>query len=161
MHISTLTIDLLAPAQDVLTPEQLDLFTQLQPSEQVHSLRVMRALQNQGENHPDLMVAALLHDLGKIRYPLRLWERILIVLANIFCPHKVEVWGNGNPRSWRRPFVIAKQHPLWGAELALGVNTSALTASLIRRHQTKLSENSSNSLEDQLLIRLQSADNRH
>ena len=139
----------------------MTLFTQLQASEQNHSLRVLREIQNRGEANPDLLVAALLHDIGKIRYPLRLWERVFIVLGKKFFPRRVKVWGQAKPRGWVRPFVVAAQHPLWGGDLALEVDTAPQAVSLIRRHQDKRHQRASDKIEDHLLSVLQNADNLH
>ena len=79
--------------QALLTPGQIALFEGMQESEQAHALRVLHALLEQGEEHPDLSVAALLHDVGKSRFPLKLWERILIVLGQAFFPERAARWG--------------------------------------------------------------------
>ncbi len=149
----------LAWVEATLTPEQLALFQQMRPSEQQHSLRVAAALEAQGSTHPDLLVAALLHDVGKIRFPLRLWERVLIVLGKALFPRRAERWGNGEPRGWKRPFVVAQQHSSWGAELALQAGVSPLAAKLIQRHQEAPLPHPT-TLEDRLLASLQAADNR-
>ena len=56
----------------------------MQSSEQAHAVSVYRQLVAQGETSSDLLAAALLHDVGKSLSPLRLWERVLIVLARVF-----------------------------------------------------------------------------
>jgi len=55
----SLTEEELAPAYWGLTAEQMQLFTRMQPSEQIHALRVLHAVQQQGETDPDLQTAAL------------------------------------------------------------------------------------------------------
>jgi hypothetical protein len=62
--------------------------------------------------------------------------------------------------SWQRPFIVASQHPRWGAELAIEAGVTPLTANLIRRHQEPLSPepSSSASWEDQLLWKLKAVD---
>jgi hypothetical protein len=80
--------------REVLAPSQRRLFEQLQMSEKVHSMKVLRALLDQGENHPDLFVAALLHDVGKSRFPLNMWDRILIVVGKAFFPQRAKRWGS-------------------------------------------------------------------
>jgi hypothetical protein len=151
----------LAPAREVLNPAQMKLFTRMQSSEQIHSLRVIGTLQAEGQTNPDLLVAALLHDIGKIRYPLRLWERIFIVLGKTFLPDRVKSWGDGTRRRWARPFEVAQQHPLWGAQLAQDAGATPLAVSLIRRHQNDIPHENTSSLEDHLLYLLQRADNQH
>ncbi|MGD2157008.1 MAG: HD domain-containing protein [Anaerolineales bacterium] len=150
----------LEPARAVLSHRQMSLFEKLHPSEQRHSLRVMRALQGQGENHPDLLKAALLHDVGKTCHPLRPFERVLIVLSEAAFPRLAERWGQGSARGWRRPFVVAKQHPKWGAEMSADADVSPITQSLIRRHQEQLSPEEPTHLEDRLLVLLQRADDQ-
>jgi len=158
---SPLTTEQLEPARSVLTDSQMKLFTQMQASEQNHSLRVLRAIQKQGETNPDLLVAALLHDVGKIRYPLRLWERVFIVLGKKFFPERSAVWGQMKPQSWSRPFVVAAQHPLWGGELALEAGTTPQAVRLIRHHQNKSANPTVDQTEAHLLSVLQNADNLH
>jgi putative nucleotidyltransferase with HDIG domain len=151
-------------ARRVLLPSQMALFTRLQASEQAHSLEVFRRLRERNETNRDLLVAALLHDVGKSRHPIRLWERVAIVLGKVFFPKKVGVWGQGEPRGWRRPFVIAEQHAVWGAEMARRAGASPTTVALIQRHQEAHGELSARrgeagGFEDELLRRLQYLDN--
>jgi putative nucleotidyltransferase with HDIG domain len=154
--------------QAILTPKQMMLFRQMQASEQAHSLRVYKQLCCLGEaghviHHPDLLVAALLHDIGKIRQPLRLYERVMVVLGKALFPDRSRIWGNAafdSPSSlggWRRPFIVAEQHPKWGAEMAAKAGTSPLAVTLIRRHQD-FSPTKNITLEDNLLKVLQVVD---
>lgn len=148
----------------ILTPSQISLFNQMQASEQAHSLRVFRKLTSQEEQNNDLLVAALLHDIGKIRAPLRLWERVLIVFVRVICPGCIHKWGSAPSEGslgWRRTFVVAEQHPRWGAELAAQCGTSVLAVELISRHQEQLtlSQVTGSSMEDSLLRKLQAVDN--
>jgi hypothetical protein len=154
-------------AETVLTAPQLTIFRSMSRNEQAHGLRVLQTLQDMGEQNTDLLRAALLHDSGKSRYPLRLWERVTIVLANRFVSQRAQQWGERppgevkKPQGWRRAFIIAEEHPLWGAEIAARAGSSAMTVNLIRRHQDQLEaiDNHMLSLEDHLLSKLQAADN--
>jgi hypothetical protein len=136
------------------------LFLRLQPSEQAHSLRLFRQLLDRGETDVELLAAALLHDVGKSRYPLRVWERILIVLAKALFPHLVKHWGQAQPYGWRRLFVISEMHAAWGADMAAMAGAPAMTVSLIRRHQDILPTHPE-SIEERYLQILQSLDNEN
>lgn len=160
-RVQSLAEDELAAARSILTAEQMQLFTRLQPSEQIHALRVLQTVRQWGENDPDLLVAALLHDIGKVRAPLSIWERVVIVLGKALFPERARGWGDGQARGWKRPFVIAAHHPAWGGELAAEVGVSPLAASLIRRHQSPLESKSITSQQDHLLKILQAADHQN
>ncbi len=157
----SLTDQDLSLARSILTAEQMQLFTCLQPSEQFHALSVLQAVQQQGETDPDLQTAALLHDIGKVRAPLRLWERVLIVLGRKLFPERAKTWGYGGLQGWMRPFVIAEQHPAWGGEMASEVGSSHLAVSLIRRHQSPDESEPISPSEDSLLKILQNADRQN
>jgi putative nucleotidyltransferase with HDIG domain len=150
-------------ARQALSPSQIELFLKMQPNEQAHSLKIFRQLCNQPPVDQDLLVAALLHDVGKTAYPLRTWERAWIVIAKTLLPAKAAEWGRADPRGWKRPFVIADRHPEWGAEMAAQAGTSPTVVDLIRRHQQPVrrpAREGSGALpkEDILLYRLQLLD---
>ena len=146
-------------AGTILTPAQLEIFAKMQASEQKHSFKVLERLlpveqEREAVGQKDLLAAALLHDVGKSCYPLRLWERVMVVLAKSLFPRAVKVWGMGEPNGWRRAFVVAEQHPQWGAQMVEDAGGSPLTVGLIRRHQNFLPLKTV-SLEDRLLRKLQ------
>ncbi len=147
----------LALAREVLTSKQMGLFRIMHPAEKDHAIRVLKKLQARGEKDKDLLVAALLHDVGKSRYPLSIWERVMIVVMNRFFPERVKKWAEGNPRSWRRAFVVAAEHPIWGAQMAAESGASPLAVNLIWRHQEPPST-IPKTQEDLLLRTLQAAD---
>lgn len=156
--------DELRLAATLLTPALMALFHSMQPDEQAHALKVLSRLLKQGENHPDLLAAALLHDCGKRLSPLNPVDRAWIVLAHKMFPSRVEDWGKvelealkGLP-GWRRPLAVAVQHPTWGAEMVRQAGGSSLLQALILRHQQHL-EDRRTSLEDELLHKLQVVDN--
>ena len=156
----------------ILSPDLMSLFLYLQPGEQAHSFWVYNQLHQSGETNHDLLVAALLHDVGKSLHPLRLWERIVIVLGKTISPQGVKTWGQGEPEGFLRPFVISEKHADWGADMAVQAGASQLTVSIIHRHQEpqninpnkqsgeKLSVTTNHLMERQLLQRLQRADNK-
>ncbi len=150
----------LAEITAVLTPPEAALFSRFSLSDQQHSYAVFRTLQLAGHTQPELQTAALLHDVGKTRAPLSVWERSLIVLAQKVAPGKTAVWGQGAAQGWRRPFVVKAQHPDWGAEMAQEAGSQPLVVALIRRHQDKLLATAVSS-EDNLLRLLQWADDQN
>ncbi len=143
--------------RDYLSPAQLVLFLQMHPFEQRHAVEVLERLKAAGHTEPDLLTAALLHDVGKILSPLSLWERVVIVVGNRLFPGAVKRWGQGKPRGLLHPFVVAEQHPQWGADLAAQAGASPRTVSLISRHQGS-SRDPKGAQTDRLLAALQAAD---
>ena len=143
----------------VLSPRELALFRRHSPADRRHAYRVLCTLRSAGRDHPALLAAALLHDVGKARCRPRAWERVLGTVAERLFPDRVERWGAGQPRGWRRPFVIRAQHPAWGAEMAAAAGSAPLTITLIRRHQEKAATPEDG--ETAALLRwLQAADNQ-
>ncbi|TFH37469.1 MAG: HD domain-containing protein, partial [Anaerolineales bacterium] len=94
----------------------------------------------EGHNDPDLLAAALLHDVGKSVHSPSVLDRIVVVLANQIIPRRVLRWGVSDVRGWRRPFAIAAQHARWGAELTVEHGASSTLVDLIRNHQDPASE---------------------
>jgi putative nucleotidyltransferase with HDIG domain len=140
-----------------LNSAQIILFRQLQPSEQLHAYRVYNQLNTSERTNPDLLAAALLHDIGKIHSPLSIFDRIVIVIGKHLFPKAARGWGTGRPHGWRRPFVVAEQHAAWGADLAEKAGVSVLAADLIRSHHEATSPEPA-SKKEQLLVELQAAD---
>ena len=75
----------------ILSAQELDLFDRFSLNDQWHSYRVMKMLRDAGQNQPALLVAALLHDVGKTKLSLSIWQRSLIVLASILLPRQTVV----------------------------------------------------------------------
>ncbi len=142
--------------ENTLSPSLLDAFRRMSCSDQLHAVRVLRAIRAD-DAHPTLCAAALLHDVGKANHPPQLWDRILVVLATALFPRAVERWGNAEPRGWRRPFVIAAQHPRWSAEIIRAAGGSDDLVALVGRHQGSSPAPPQTEI-DRLLYRLQQAD---
>ncbi len=118
-----------------LSPVLLTLFQRMARAEQRHGIALCRRLAEQGHTTPDLLAAALLHDVGKLCAPPRLWERVWVVLAEAFAPERAARWSaSTSPRWWQRALVARRQHAAWGAELAAEAGATARTVSLIRTH---------------------------
>jgi hypothetical protein len=150
----------LAEIRAILAENEFSLFLRFDRGEQWHSYRVMCTLREAGYTQPELGQAALLHDVGKTRSPLSVWDRSLVVLLEKVLPEKTAVWGKQSAQGWKRPFVVKAQHPEWGAQMAEAAGSSALVVNLIRRHQDALAEMDT-SEEDKLLRLLQWADDQN
>lgn len=144
----------------VLTPPQHDLFRRMAPNDRRHSIDVYETLRQAGDDDPDLLVAALLHDVGKAAGCIRLWQRTLIVLLQRWAPAMLSWLARGSnpnePPWWRQGFVINRLHPKVGARWAAEAGCSPTTVVLIRRHQERVE--TIHSSEDRLLAALQRAD---
>ncbi len=99
-----------------------------------------RKLLEHGEDQPDLLMASLLHDVGKLRYPPNPFERVMVVLGRAMLPEHARRLGNiptdgweATP-GWRKAFIMAEQHAEWGAEMAHQAGVTSLTETLIRHH---------------------------
>lgn len=148
----------------LLNPAQAELFLQLQPSEKEHALSMVRRLIAQGDDQADLLVAALLHDVGKLRYRMNPLERTMVVLVGAIYPTRLKEWGSLPPAGWedvsgwRRAFVVAEQHARWGAEMARGAGVSPLAETLIQsHHHPRLAQ--ADAAENRLLNKLWAVDN--
>lgn len=117
-----------------LDPSQRDLFRAMSPIDQRHCLDVFNNLLRQGRSDPDLLRAALLHDVGK--RGIRLWHRVAGVLLEAFRPALLEKLAVNRPQSWLYGFHIYRYHANLSAELAERSGCSPSVVELIRGHHT-------------------------
>jgi hypothetical protein len=150
-------------AAHYLSPALYALYGQMRRVERQHSLRVLRGVLAAGHTHPDLLAAALLHDVGKVRAHFFLPEKVLVVLVKALAPRLYWRWGSGPAHGWRRPFAVSVQHPAWGAEMVAEAGGSPLLVELVRRHQDDLTTPppSPHPAADRLLRALQAVDNQN
>lgn len=147
-----------AAIRQTLSPTEQALFAQYSLSDQTHAVRVFETLRDTGHCDKALLTAALLHDIGKAKYPLSIWDRVWPVLVKKLLPGVYQRLGADERVWWKRPFAIKQHHAAWGAEMAAAAGSSATVIRLIRRHQDALSM--ADSPEDELLVLLQWADNQ-
>jgi hypothetical protein len=145
-------------AGEYLSPPLLALFARMRRGEQIHSLNVLHTVLAQGQTPSALAVAALLHDAGKTRYPLALWQKTLAVLVRAFLPALFRRLSEGDPRSlWRRAFVVYVHHPSWSGDLISQAGGSP-DAVWLAAHHADNAEYWHNHTLCSLLKRLQMAD---
>jgi hypothetical protein len=133
----TQTVDYTLPRQ-YLPPSLLVAFQQMKRSEQLHSIRVLKAVLKQEPETPhDLAVAALMHDSGKVRYPLSVYGKSLAVLTRMFVPRAYRYACARDPQQavWARPCIVAERHPQWGADILRAQGASERAVWLVEHHQ--------------------------
>ena len=122
-------------AATYLNAEQMGLFRRMQRSEQLHSLSVLRDVLAQGETSRDLAVAALLHDIGKVNYPMRIWQKTVVVLVRRLLPQVHQRWSQGDVRNrFKQASIVAERHPQWSAEIMRTAGANDATLWLIAHH---------------------------
>ena len=147
-----------ALAAEYLSPALMTCFEQMRRSEQLHSLNVLRGTLVQGSTPPDLAIAALLHDVGKSRYPFPTWQKTLVVLIKTFTPRLFQRLSQGSEKNfWQRPFVLSKHHPAWSAQIVAAAGAPECAVWLVAHHADSLSRWADHSYLH-LLERLKQAD---
>lgn len=124
-----------------LTPDAQALFARMPVDAQRHSLNVMQTLQAAGYADPDLLPAALLHDVGKVAADdagvhFNLWLRGPLVLAEAFAPEALAQQAVDDPqRGWRYALHVHFAHPQIGAQWAEEAGCNESVCWLIAHHQ--------------------------
>lgn len=123
---------------ELLPEAAYTLFTSQSDADQQHALRVCRGLQARGHSNPDLLVAALLHDVGKGNKRVPFWTRPAIVLGKRLTPgllkRLVHYPVTKNLPRWQRSLSYAWWHADVGADLAADISLNAEVVAYIRRH---------------------------
>lgn len=128
-------------AAEYLSPALMPCFRSMRRSEQLHSLNVLRDTLAQGSTPSDLAIAALLHDVGKSRYPFPTWQKTLVVLARAFVPTIFQRLSQGDERIfWQRPFVLSEQHPAWSAQMIAAAGAPERAIWLVAHHADSLAQ---------------------
>ncbi len=145
--------------QQYLTQPELDAFRSMSRAGQLHSLNVLRAVLEADPIAPSALTkAALLHDVGKSRYHMAVWQKTLSVLMMAFSPGLSRKLSNDDLNSkWRSPLAVRARHPQWSGEILRECGSDSAVIWLAENHQKN-----ANCYRDHecypLLITLQAAD---
>ena len=137
-----------------LTPEQRARFDELPTFDQQHLCRVANQLIADGVTDPDVIVAGLLHDIGKCdgERCVRLPDRIGKVVLKRFAPGTLQEVADAYPSGHFAGLALTVRHPELGAGIAHELGCSERTCWLIRHHEAE------GDLDDPDLALLQDAD---
>ncbi len=138
---------------------EFDAFRALSLSEQLHSLNVLsHVLKADAAAPPELRAAALLHDVGKSRYKLALWQKTVGVLVEALAPKLYRGFKEEEKiRFWRAPFIVRQRHAAWGGQILRACGSEPAVIWLVEHHQDDAERHRDHALHG-LLARLQTAD---
>jgi hypothetical protein len=118
----------------LLAAREIDLFVRMQGRDQKHSFRVLRWLERSAaERHVplprELVVAALLHDVGKGH--LATWHRVAFVLLNACAPHLAPRLERERGGGWRNALWRLRHHARLGADRLAAAGCSPRVVALV------------------------------
>ncbi len=119
-----------ALARRILPPTAVALFEAMPVADRRHGLDVTEKLLRAGQDDPDLLAAALLHDAAKGRR-MRLWHRVAGVLLEALAPSVLRRLARPEPTSWRHAFHLYLHHEALSADLARGAGCPPRVAAFI------------------------------
>ncbi len=117
-----------------LPPGLRRLFWQMPPADRAHALRACHSLPVNGAIPDDLVIATLLHDVGKSGLPMHLWDRVLYVLASRLAPRWLQRITAGPAAARWSGLVALHRHAEQGARLVAAAGGTPQAVDLIRHH---------------------------
>lgn len=120
-------------ALSTLTPGEAELFLQLPPQERAHGVEVARRLLSSDPTAaPELVRAALLHDVGKLGTPqFVLWRVLTHLLPELAVAPEPRLRGLAGARQARM------HHPAYGAALIRQAGGDEAVARLVEHHHAE------------------------
>lgn len=146
-------------ARQYLTKCEYQAFVSMSRADQLHSLQVLRSVLDLNPEAPrGLPAAALLHDVGKSRYHLAVWQKSLSVLLKRFAPGLSQRLSQDGALSWwRAPFTVLQRHPAWSGDILRRCGSDPSVIWLAEHHQVPAARCQDHPLYP-LLVTLQQAD---
>ncbi len=120
-----------ALAHRVLPPRAAVLFDAMPVADRRHGIDVAQRLLARGLDDPDLLAAALLHDVAK-GHQMRLWHRVGGVLLEALAPSVLARLASPEGASWRHGLHLYLHHEPMSADAALAAGCSPRAAAFIR-----------------------------
>ncbi|AOY78103.1 HD domain-containing protein [Clostridium formicaceticum] len=114
-----------------LSEKEQNLFFQLRKSEQRHCLNVAYGCHQEAPQNPDLVKAALLHDIGKIGSNLTLVNKSFVVIIQ-----KLKLKGKMLPPFLQKALHYKNNHAELGYQLLLKLQLNDRILFLVRNHHT-------------------------
>lgn len=125
-----------AEARGRLSPEEFRLFLHARPRDRRHSMDLYHLLRRAGAaGQPaseEMLVAALLHDVGKGE--IDTWHRIAFVVLNGVSPAFVSLLAAREGARWRRALWRLKHHAELSAEMLRRVGTAPRVIAIVAAH---------------------------
>ncbi len=144
-----------AAVHDMLSPAEYALFASMAPFDQRHTLDVCQTLQRDGVTDRSLLVAALLHDCGKVNergQPIPLVYYGVFVVLRKLAPHLYRRAATSQ-RSFLWPFRTHAHHEQRSVARAIAAGSSAGVVTVLRDYAAGVPTPATRSL--------QSADDRN
>jgi putative nucleotidyltransferase with HDIG domain len=116
-----------AEARGRLSEREFALFLNAQPRDRRHSMDLYRLLQQRGASD-DVLVAALVHDVGKGR--IATWHRVAFVALGPL----VGPLASNSGRRWRRALWRLREHARLGAEMLRRAGSSPRVVEIVEAH---------------------------
>lgn len=117
--------------QGYLSPKEYHLFLQLRCDEQRHCIDVARSF-----SEKEMIRLGLLHDIGKLRYPLNLIEKSMMVIGDKLTHHRLKQF---------KHFKIVRgyyDHPKIGAEILknIGIEDATFLERVRNHHEYRTTD---------------------
>ncbi len=118
-----------------LSSVEVELFSQMEPADQRHSIGVLRSLLAAGVTDTALLKSGLLHDVGKSRCKIGIVYRSLAVLLTAVFGGLPEVLTWQFRESIFTPFYVLENHPRIGAAMLVKAGCEERVWRLTELHQ--------------------------